>query len=217
MTIFGLLNTKTMHAKGINTVIFDLGGVLIDWNPRHLFRKIFEDENEMEQFLSTVCTTEWNEQQDAGRTWKEAVSVLLPEHPSYEREIRAYAERWPEMLNGPISGTVRILKRLREKNQHRLLALTNWSAETFPIARNRYEFLQWFEGILVSGEEKIKKPDHQIFHLIVDRYAIDPGKAVFIDDSLKNVKAAEEVGIRAIHFRTPQLLQEELQELGVLP
>lgn len=200
----------------IETIIFDLGGVLIDWDPRHLYRKIFDDEAAMERFLQEVTTPEWNEEQDAGRPLAEATEGLLRQHPQYETEIRAFYGRWPEMLNGPIEGCLDILEALYRQDSHRLYALTNWSAETFPVAQARYAFLQWFEGILVSGKEKLKKPDPRIFQLLLDRYDIDAPRSLFIDDNLRNVEAARAVGISAIHFQGPDQLRTALAERGVI-
>lgn len=200
----------------VQTVIFDLGNVLIDWNPRHLFKKLFTDAEEMEYFLREVCTMDWNEQQDAGRTWEEATSILIEKFPDYAPQIKAYHHRWSEMLNGEIPGTKDILKTIRQDARYRLYALTNWSSETFPIALDQFEFLQWFEGIVVSGDEKLKKPDSKIYQLILDRYDIDPSTAIFIDDSLRNVDAANQMGIHAIHFKDAVQLGSELKELRVL-
>ncbi len=199
----------------IDTIIFDLGGVLIKWDPKNLYRKIFSDEKEMNYFLENICTMDWNEQQDAGRTWVDATQVLAPHFPKYKNEIQAYSQRWDEMLMGSIDGTVNILKKLKQNNKHQIVALTNWSRETFPIARERYDFLQLFEGILISGEEMMKKPDPKIYELILDRYNIQADRAVFIDDSLKNVKGAQAVGIHAIHFQSPQQLEEALKEYDI--
>jgi len=200
----------------IETIIFDLGKVLIDWEPRRLYRKIFNDEEEMEYFLNNICTPDWNEQQDAGRTLKEATDILLKKHPKYKKEIKAFYGRWEEMLGGPVQSTVDILEFLQKRNTHRLYALTNWSAETFPIAIRDYYFLKYFEGILVSGTEKMKKPDPKIYKLILERYEIDPATAIFIDDSEKNVKSAEASGIKSIHFKSGAQLKKELETLGVL-
>lgn len=194
----------------MKTIIFDLGGVLIKWDPKRLYRKIFDKEAEMHFFLENICTSDWNEQQDAGRPLEEAMDVLVVQHPEYETEIRAFYGRWPEMLGGPIEGTVQLLKELKASGDYRLYALTNWSAETFPIAIERYEFLTWFEGILVSGDEKMKKPDPAIYNLLLERYNIDRSTAVFIDDSLKNVKGAKAVELEAIHFQSPEQVKSEL-------
>ncbi len=200
----------------IDTVIFDLGGVLIDWNPKHLYRKIFEDEKEIDYFLSEICTPEWNEQQDAGRSFKEATEILVAQHPKFEKEIQAFYGRWTEMLGGKIEKTVTILEQLHRNKTHRLVALTNWSAESFPYALKNFEFLQLFEGILVSGVEKMKKPDPEIYRLILDRYEIEAPKSVFIDDSLRNIKAAEALKIKGIHFQSPEQLKVDLEKMGVL-
>lgn len=200
---------------GIDTVIFDLGGVLIDWNPRHLYRTIFDDREAMEWFLAHVCTPEWNLQQDAGRTWQDAVAEAVARHPDHAAPIRAYWQRWEETLGGPIEGSVALLDELRSKPV-RLLALTNWSAETFPIGRRRFPFLDWFEGVVVSGVEKQIKPDRAIFELLLRRYRVDPARAVFIDDSEANVDGARRVGLHAIHFRGSEALRRELAAFGIL-
>jgi 2-haloacid dehalogenase len=200
----------------LDTIIFDLGGVLIDWNPEYLYRKIFTDEAEMRYFLKEVATPHWNEEQDGGRPIAEATEMLIKEHPKYEAEIRAFYGRWTEMLGGVIPETLEILETLLEKGEHRIYALTNWSHETFPIALERYAFLKRFHGVLVSGVEKLKKPDPKIYQLILSRYNIDPQQALFIDDNLRNVHAAEALGIHAIHFRSPQQLKQYLMMSNVL-
>lgn len=203
-------------ATQIDTIIFDLGAVLIDWNPEYLYRQLFEDEAEMKHFLEHICTPGWNAEQDAGRSWEDAIQLLIPKYPEYEAHIRAYKARWPEMLKGPIEGSVDILKTLQKQGKHRLLALTNWSAETWPYAWDQYDFLQIFEGILVSGEEKLKKPDPRIYQLMTDRYGIEPEKAIFIDDSPANVASAREFGIHAIHFTSPADLRVTLEQAKLI-
>ncbi len=190
------------------TIIFDLGGVLIDWSPSYVFDTIFEDEKEKEYFFQNICTSEWNEQQDAGRSIAEGNAILIEQFPHYKEPILAFYGRWKEMLGGPIDETVQLLKELKDLKQHNLYALTNWSAETFPVAIERYEFLQWFEGILVSGEEKMKKPDPRIYQLMLDRYNIEPASALFIDDSKKNVDSANEFGLPAVLFESVDKLRE---------
>jgi len=202
--------------KKIETIIFDLGKVLIDWEPRRLYRKIFDDEKKMETFLKKVCTSDWNVEQDRGRSLEEATNILLKKHPKQAKEIKAFYGRWEEMLGGPVQSTVDILEYLYKKKSHRLYALTNWSAETFPVAQRDYYFLKYFEGILVSGDEKLIKPDPKIYKLMLKRYKIKASTALFIDDSLKNVKGAEECGIRAIHFKDGDSLKKELIKLKVL-
>ncbi|MDO5057765.1 MAG: HAD family phosphatase [Lautropia sp.] len=199
----------------IDAVVFDLGGVLVDWNPRYLYRQIFQSGTEMEDFLAKVCSPAWNEQQDRGRPWAEAVRLLQAQYPAYWHEIDAYDTRWEETLRGELPDTVAVLHELRERPV-RLLALTNWSQEKFPVARRRFAFLQHFEGILVSGEEKMAKPDAAIFALMASRYHLTPARTVFIDDSEKNVQAARALGWQALHFTGADRLRQQLQALGVL-
>jgi 2-haloacid dehalogenase len=198
-------------------VVFDLGGVLIDWDPRHLYRKLFGgDEAAMEHFLATVCTHEWNRCQDAGRSFAEGARLLKAEHPDKAELIDAYGNRFDEMLAGPISGSVEILAELRDRGIP-IYGLTNWSAESYPAALERFAFLRWFRGILVSGEVQVIKPDPRIFALLIERFAIEPQRAVYIDDVEANVAAARPFGIHAIHFTTPANLRQELAGLGLLP
>lgn len=202
--------------SSINTVIFDLGGVLIDWNPRHLYRKIFNTEEEVTWFLENVCTGEWNDQQDAGRSFEEATEELVQKFPDHEEAIRAWYGRWQETISGPIQGTVEVLKTIKDSGKYKLYALTNWSAETFPWALDNFEFLHWFEGIVVSGVEKTRKPFPDFYQILFDRYNINPAQAVFIDDNVKNVIGSKEVGLPVIHFQTPDQLKEELIRLNIL-
>ncbi len=199
----------------ISTAVFDLGGVLIDWDPRHLYRKLFDDEAEMEAFLAEVCNGEWNERQDEGRPFAEAVAELTARHPRHRDVIAAYHDRWPEMLGGAIDGTVAILAELRSLGRP-LYALSNWSAETFPHARERFAFLAWFGGLVVSGEEGVKKPDPEIFEILLRRYDLDPAGTVFIDDSADNVSAARALGFEAVHFTSAADLRDRLRRLDLL-
>lgn len=202
-------------SQGVDTIIFDLGNVLIQWDPRHLYRKIFgADEAAMERFLSDVCNAEWNERQDCGRPWKEAIAEAVARYPEHESNINAYFDRWSEMVPGAIEETVKVLDQLRNVNV-RLLALTNWSAETFHFAEARFPFLTWFEGIVVSGRERLVKPDPAIFRLIIERYDLRPETTVFIDDSLRNVEAAEREGLRAVHFDNATALAGRLRAMGI--
>jgi 2-haloacid dehalogenase len=198
-------------------VVFDLGGVLIEWDPRHLYRKLFAgDEAAMEHFLATVCTHEWNRGQDAGRNFVEACQLLKAEHPDKAGLIDAYHARFDEMMPGPIAGSVEILAELRDRGTP-LYGLTNFSAETYPPTFERFEFLRWFHGILVSGEVGVIKPDLRIFELLIERFTIDPQRAVYIDDVEANIVAARPFGIHAIRFTNPGALRAELARLGLLP
>jgi 2-haloacid dehalogenase len=202
--------------SAISAVVFDLGGVLIDWDPRYLYRQLFDgDEAGMERFLAEVCTPAWNAEQDAGRPWTEAVELLVQEYPQERERIEAYHARWEEMLGGAIDETVEVLRELQDRPV-RLFALSNWSAETFPIARRRYPFLGWFDGIVISGEVGICKPDERVFRHLITRHAIEPETTVFVDDSNVNVEAARGLGMMAIPFTGGRELREELVQLGVL-
>ena len=194
----------------INTVIFDLGGVLIDWNPRYVYRTIFKTEEEIDWFFENVATHDWNENQDAGYPIALATEELVTQHPEWEHQIRAYYGRWEEMLGGPIEETVEIFKQLKQIPGLKTYALTNWSAETFHIALERFEFLHWFDGRLVSGEERTRKPFPEFYQRLVDKFSIDPLRSLFIDDNLRNVKGAEALGIKGIHFHSAGQLREEL-------
>lgn len=199
-----------------SVVVFDLGGVLVDWNPRYLYRKLFDgDDAGMERFLAEVCGHDWNLAQDAGRPFAEACALLVERHPEQKHLIEAYHRRWPEMLGGPIHGTVDILRELKARATP-LYALTNWSAETFPIALELYDFLHWFEGTVVSGREKLVKPDPRIYRLLLERYGIDPAAAIYIDDNPANAAAAATLGLHGIHFTAPDALRDELERLGLL-
>ena len=196
----------------IDTIIFDLGGVLIDWNPRHLYRKIFKTEEEIEWFLENICTNEWNEKQDAGRSFEEATKELAGKFPEHKEHILAWYGRWQETINGPIHETVEILKEIKDTGKYKLYALTNWSAETFPWALENFEFLHWFDGIVVSGIEKTRKPFPEFYHKLFDRYHIEPSRAIFIDDNLNNVDGADRLGLSTIHFQSPAQLREALKK-----
>lgn len=196
-----------------DTIIFDLGAVLIDWNPRYVYKKMFVTDDAMEYFLSEICTSHWNEQQDAGRSFVEATRLLTEEYPHYSKEIAAYYGKWVEMLGGPILPTVEMFAKLKESGKYKIVALTNWSAESFPIALGMYDFLHWFDGILVSGAENLKKPDPAIFELLLSKYDIDRSKAIFIDDNQKNFEAAIHLGIKSIHFQNPDQCRSELSVL----
>ena len=199
-----------------SVAIFDLGGVLIEWNPRNLYRKLFDgDDAAMEHFLAHICTTEWNERQDAGRTFAEGTRALMPKHADQRDLIEAWGKRFDEMIPGAIDGAVEILAALKDQGTP-LYALSNWSAETFPPQRARFSFLSWFDDIVVSGVEGVIKPDPRIFRILLDRNAIAPASAVYIDDVARNAAAATRLGIQGIHYRNPDQLRQELVSVGLL-
>lgn len=194
-------------------VVFDVGNVLIEWDPLHLYRRLIPDEAERTRFLTEICTTEWNIEQDRGRTWAEAVAERVALFPQHEALIRAYDERWHDMVPGEIPGSVAILEELHRAGVP-LYAITNFSAEKFELALARFPFLNLFRGIVVSAHERLIKPDAAIYALCASRYAIEPAESVFIDDSAKNVDGARAAGFDAIHFTAPEALRAELIERG---
>jgi 2-haloacid dehalogenase len=197
-------------------IVFDLGGVLVDWNPDYVYKKIFDnDEEKMRWFYQNICTSDWNEEQDAGRTISEGTDLLVRKFPEHEENIRAYYGRWEEMLGGPITGTVEILRRLKRNNDLKLYALTNWSHETFPIALERFDFLHWFDGRLVSGEEKTRKPFREIYELLIKRFHLEPSQSIYLDDNRRNLIPASELGFHTIHFQSPAQFEEELRKAGI--
>ncbi|MFI4948525.1 MAG: HAD family hydrolase [Alphaproteobacteria bacterium] len=205
-----------MAKAGRNIVVFDLGGVLIDWDPRHLYRKLFAgDEAAMEHFLATVCTREWHRHHDAGRSFAEGARILKDQHPDKTELIDAFGARQDEMMRGPIAGSVEILAELRDRDTP-LYALSNWPAEGFVQARKRFEFLRWFRGIVISGEIGAIKPQPRIYEVLIGRFAINPHDSVYIDDVEVNAAAARPFGMHAIHFTDPAALRAELVALGLL-
>ena len=200
----------------VKAIIYDLGAVLIDWNPEYLFKKIIPDDEKRKYFLEHICTGDWNEEQDGGRSLKEATELLVAKYPDWKENIEAYYGRWEEMLGGSIPESVQVFKELKEKNKYKFYALTNWSAELFPIALKRYDFLHWFDGIVVSGEEKTRKPFPEFYQRLLDRYNLDAKETLFIDDNLRNVKAAEQLGIPSIHYKGAADLRKELIENNIL-
>jgi 2-haloacid dehalogenase len=200
----------------IKNVIFDLGGVLIDWNPEYVFLEVFNgDREKMKWFFDEICTMDWNENQDAGYPLQQATDERVKLFPEYEEWIRIYYGRWEEMLGEQIDGTVTILKQLIDNPNYKVVALTNWSAETFPIALERFDFLHWFEGIVVSGTEKMRKPFNEIYELTLNRFNIEASQSLFIDDNARNIEAAKKIEINTIHFNNPRQLKSELKRLNI--
>jgi 2-haloacid dehalogenase len=189
----------------IKNIIFDFGGVLVDWNPRYLYKEHFATEAEMEDFLENICTDAWNIEQDRGRPLAEATKLLQEKHLEYHDLIALFYGEWETMMKDQIPGTVKIL-----------YGLTNWSSETIDFAYNRFDFFEQFDGIVVSGVEKLIKPDHTFFHLLLNRYHIKAKESVFIDDNAANIKAAKEIGFHTVHFKSAEQLREELEGVGIL-
>jgi 2-haloacid dehalogenase len=198
----------------MTAVVFDIGNVLLRWDPRNLYRKIFTDVERMEWFLSHVCDGPWNEAQDLGRAWAEAVQERSKLFPQWEAEIRAYDERWMETLDGEIEENVHVLKAVKRAGL-RVFAITNFSKDKFRVASAQHSFFELFDGIVVSGEERLIKPDPRIFRLFLDRYRLSAEECVFIDDNRINVVAAKEIGMRGLHYTEGLNLITALNENGV--
>lgn len=196
----------------IKNIVFDFGGVLVDWNPRYFYRNIFKTEEEMEYFLTNVCTPEWNTLTDSEMTFAEAIEMLVPKFPQYEREIRLYWDGWLDMLYAEIPESILMKESLRADG-YKLYGLTNWSAETMPRAMTKFGFMKGLDGMIVSGEEGIKKPDEKIFRLLLERYNLRPEETVFFDDHIENVIAAREIGIHGIHFKDAAQAERDLNLL----
>ncbi len=200
--------------NNINTIIFDFGGVLIDWNPRYMYRDEFEESSEMEYFLNEVCTDDWNLQQDKGRSLAEATRILQGKFPEHVSKIQLYYDQWEKMIKGTIPQNVTLLRKLKEK--YKLYGLTNWSAETFPIVFKRYSFFELFDGIVISGEENLIKPDKKIFERMLELYHLESKNSLFIDYNINNIQAAKEIGFVTIHVTEKTDLKSELHILGLI-
>ena len=198
----------------IKNIIFDFGGVLLDWNPRYLFEKLISDKKELEYFLSEVCSPDWNTEQDRGRSLAEATELLQNKFPEYHGLIQQYYDRWEEMIPGAIEENVDMLHRLKKK--YPVFGLTNFSNETLPVAMKRFPFFEAFDGIVCSGDEKLIKPDHSIYQLMLSRFDINAEESLFIDDSHPNIVAAQELGIQTVHFTEGTNLENELKKHDLL-
>lgn len=199
----------------IKNIIFDFGGVLMDWNPRYFFKDYFNDDDKMEYFLTHIAQSEWNEEQDRGRSLVEGTEIQVQKFPDWEKELRAYYDNWHVMLKSDIPQNVEVLKKLSKTDYH-LYGLTNWSEETFPYALENYDFFQLFDGkIVVSGTEKLIKPDPKIWHILLERYGIQAKESIFIDDNPKNIEMAKELGFHTIRVYPETNLRQELIHLGV--
>jgi 2-haloacid dehalogenase len=187
----------------------------MDWDPRHLFDALIEDDTEREWFLSQVCSPAWNRRQDEGRPWAEAVAAAVAEHPEWEPWIRAYDERWIETVAGLYEDTVEVLRAL-QSTATPVFALTNFSQEKWALACEHYDLLNSFDGVVVSGEERLAKPDPAIYQVLVDRFSVEPARTFFTDDLQRNVDAARAVGLDAELFTGAARLREQLTAREVL-
>jgi 2-haloacid dehalogenase len=208
--------TPVAGGPGITAVVFDLGGVLLDWNPRHLYRKVFDDEDAMEGFLETVCTPRWHDDHDRGVSTAESCTRLAEAHPEWADEISAWATRSEEMVAGEIGETVDILTELTAAGVA-CYALSNMEAETFPLRFERFSFLALFTGIVISGVEGMAKPDRQIFELLLDRFHLEARTTLFIDDNAGNLVPAAALGMATLHYSSPEHLRHFLGTINLLP
>jgi 2-haloacid dehalogenase len=199
----------------INAVVFDLGGVLIDWNPRHVYRRLFADQAQMERFLAEICTADWHRQHDLGVDTWESCQLLAAQHPGYHDMIMAWAEHRDEMAAGQFDVTVELLSELKSAGKG-CYALSNMEPDTFMLRRERFPFMKQFDGYVISGIERVAKPDRQIFEILLDRFGLHPGTTFFVDDSQQNVDVARALGINAMHYRSAARLRQELRALGAL-
>jgi 2-haloacid dehalogenase len=201
--------------RSIEAVVFDVGGVLLDWDPRYLYRELIDDEEEMDRFLEEVCTMEWHDAHDRGKPAEVSCSELAAAHPQYEELIWAWTRRSEEMIAGPIQDTVELLRDLKAAGVP-CYALTNMEAETYPLRLERFPFLRWFDGTVVSCFEGVAKPDAEIFNRLLSRFELTPASTLLIDDSPRNVRAARALGMQAIEFRSAAALRESLEDAGLL-
>lgn len=203
-------------ASDVSVPVFDVGGVLLDWDPRHLYRSIFATNTEVEDFLGQVCLLDWNRQMDEGKPFRQAVAERISAFPEWESAIRAFDERWQEMVAGPIAGTVACLQALKAEG-HAVYAISNFSAEKFALERQRWDFLALFDGIVLSAEIGVLKPDPGIYEHFLQIYQVPAQSCLFIDDRPENVAAAEALGMVGHLFETPDALREDLERVGLLP
>lgn len=201
----------------INNIIFDLGGVLVDWKPEYLYRKVFNgDEKKVRWFLDNICTNEWNAKQDAGRTIEEGVTSKIAEFPEHEDLIRLFYDQWHQMFSGPIEENVELFKSLKTSGNYKIYALTNWSAEKWDKALELFPFFHDFDGVVVSGQEKTRKPYPKIYNLIIEKFDINPKKTIFIDDNEDNIIAAKALNLHGIHCESPRQLLKELHSYHLI-
>ena len=201
----------------IDTIVFDLGGVLVDWNPEYVYRTVFKgNEEKINWFLTNVCSPEWNIAQDGGRTIAEAEVIKIAEFPEYKKEIRLFYAEWEHMFSGPIQKNVAIFEQLKASGNYKIYGLTNWSAEKWDKALELFPFFNNFDGVVVSGQEKCRKPFPEIYKILLNRYSITPEKAIFIDDNSDNVLAAKALNMNGIHYKNHTQFMEELSTFQLI-
>lgn len=203
-----------MTGATISAVVFDIGGVLLDWDPRHLYRKLIDDPGEMAEFLTTVCTPAWHRAHDLGADTASSCRELARAHPEHADLIMAWADRGEEMVSGPIDPAVEVLAELKAAGVP-CLALSNMEADRFALRRVRFGFFDWFDGCVISGVEHVAKPDKAIFEILIRRYQLAPRQTVFVDDMPANVAAARDLGIVALRYTGPERLRADLRGLGL--
>ena len=196
----------------IKNVVFDFGGVLVDWNPHHLYDKYFGSVEKATWFLENICRYAWNLQMDKGKPFAEGVAELQAIYPEWSEAIGIYHTRWIEMMGGEVEGTAEVLKRLKAAG-YNIYGLSNWSMETFPLVSDKYSIFKELQGMVVSGQEHLIKPDAAIYNCLLERFSLEPSESVFIDDNADNVEGARKVGMHAIHFKSAEQLEQELKEV----
>jgi 2-haloacid dehalogenase len=202
--------------QNIRSILFDFGNVLLEWNPRYVYRRYFpDDEAAMEQFFQEVNFMDWNAQQDKGRTFAEGVAVLSSEFPQYAHLIQAYHDNWKDSIGSSLQGTVEIMKQLKRAG-YSVYGLSNWSAETFPLVREKFVFFGLLDDIIISGEVGQIKPDPEIYEIALRRIGRPASECLFIDDSLANIEQAQKMGFAVVHFHSPEQLRRELKTLKLL-
>lgn len=205
-----------MTPSTVKAIVFDYGNVLIDWNPRNVYKRFFPNDTEgMEQFLQEIRFMEWNAHQDKGRSFEEGVAILSEQFPQYAELIRAYHENWSDSIGEVYEGTIEILKKLKQAG-YPLYGFSNWSAETFPLVRAKHDFFDIFDDMVISGEVGFAKPEPEIYQILLDKIGRPAQECLFIDDSLPNIQQANKIGFATIHFQSPPQLENELKHLGLL-
>lgn len=205
-----------MTSSTIKAIIFDYGNVLLEWNPKLVYQRYFPDDPEgMEKFLHEINFMEWNAHQDRGRSFAEGVEILSAQFPQYAELIRAYYEHWPDSIGEAVTGTIELLKQLK-KAGYPLYGFSNWSAETFPLARAKYDFFDLLDDMVISGAVGFVKPEPEIYQIMLDKIGRPSQECLFIDDSLPNILQANKIGFQTIHFQSPTQLEEELKQLQLI-